>query len=190
MSKTQANAVSILAEAFQDDPLMKWAVLDEVQRARLLPVMYDGLLRHCQLVGGTVFERTDGALASLPFKQYPCNTLDSLRARLWRLFRWPRATGRLIAHEAEAIALGRALFGEDRNYILAIGVRIAAQGRGIGARLLAEALAQLGTKSRPCVLKTETFKNVEYYQRHGFVLRGEQTIKSSRLTTWWFEQRF
>lgn len=53
-------------------------------------------------------------------------------------------------------------------YLSILGVSPAAQGRGIGARLLAPTLAEADAAGAPCFLETFTPPSVGFYERLGF----------------------
>jgi GNAT superfamily N-acetyltransferase len=51
-----------------------------------------------------------------------------------------------------------------------LGIRREAQGRGIGARLIAPGLARADHAGQPCYLTTAKRANVGFYERFGFVV--------------------
>ena len=53
-------------------------------------------------------------------------------------------------------------------YLSILGVSPAAQGRGLGARLLAPTLAEADAAGVPCYLETFTPRSVAFYERLGF----------------------
>lgn len=53
-------------------------------------------------------------------------------------------------------------------YLSILGVSPAAQGRGLGARLLAPTLAEADVADVPCFLETFTPRSVGFYERLGF----------------------
>lgn len=53
-------------------------------------------------------------------------------------------------------------------YLSIVGIAPARQGRGLGARLLAPALARAAAHGRPCYLETFTPRNLPFYERLGF----------------------
>ena len=56
-------------------------------------------------------------------------------------------------------------------YLSILAVAPAAQGRGLGAALLAPTLAELDAEGTPAWLETTTWRNVRFYERLGFVTR-------------------
>ena len=63
-------------------------------------------------------------------------------------------------------------------YLAGIGVDPSAQGRGIGAALLAPGLESAARGGLPAVLLTNNDANLPFYERHGFeVVRADETPK-------------
>ncbi|MGJ7611677.1 MULTISPECIES: GNAT family N-acetyltransferase [unclassified Variovorax] len=56
----------------------------------------------------------------------------------------------------------------DAWYLSILGIAPAAQGRGLGARLLAPTLAEADAAGVPCFLETFTPRSVGFYERLGF----------------------
>lgn len=61
-----------------------------------------------------------------------------------------------------------AVVPQDAWYLSILGVSPAAQGRGLGARLLAPTLAEADAAGVPCFLETFTPRSVAFYERLGF----------------------
>jgi len=61
-----------------------------------------------------------------------------------------------------------AVVPEGAWYLSILGVSPAAQGRGLGARLLAPTLAEADAAGVPCFLETFTPRSVAFYERLGF----------------------
>ena len=53
-------------------------------------------------------------------------------------------------------------------YLSIIGILPAAQGRGLGATLLADTLAEASSANVACYLETFTPRSLRFYERHGF----------------------
>jgi GNAT superfamily N-acetyltransferase len=54
-------------------------------------------------------------------------------------------------------------------YLSIIGILPSAQGRGLGATLLTETLAEASHAHKPCYLETFTPRNLNFYERLGFL---------------------
>jgi ribosomal protein S18 acetylase RimI-like enzyme len=58
-------------------------------------------------------------------------------------------------------------------YLWFLGVAPAAQGRGIGSRLLKSATDRLDARAEAAYLETQTERNIALYVRHGFRVVSE-----------------
>lgn len=67
----------------------------------------------------------------------------------------------MAPHAARAVS-------PDAWYLSIVGVAPSWQGRGLGAQLLAPALARATAHGRPCYLETFTPRNLPFYERLGF----------------------
>jgi ribosomal protein S18 acetylase RimI-like enzyme len=59
------------------------------------------------------------------------------------------------------------------DYLFFLGVTPAAQGHGVGSRLIRSRLERLDAIGRPAFLETATEPNVRLYRRHGFRVLSE-----------------
>jgi ribosomal protein S18 acetylase RimI-like enzyme len=74
-------------------------------------------------------------------------------------------------------------------YLWFLGVARAAQGRGVGSRLLKVATDRLDAEGSPAYLETQTERNVGLYRRHGFEVISEHKPRADapRLWSMWRE---
>jgi ribosomal protein S18 acetylase RimI-like enzyme len=63
--------------------------------------------------------------------------------------------------------------GDDAWYLSIVAIAPQAQGRGLGARLLAPTLAEADAAAAVCYLETFGSRSLHFYQRLGFVTRAE-----------------
>ena len=85
-----AQVASALAQAFQDDPYFVYAFPDPARRARLLPLLFAGLLRYGDRWGRVyVAQGGEGAAIWLGPLRTSFSLAGELEAGLWRLA--PRA---------------------------------------------------------------------------------------------------
>jgi ribosomal protein S18 acetylase RimI-like enzyme len=61
-------------------------------------------------------------------------------------------------------------------YLIHVGVDPAAQGRGLGARLLAPTLERCDREGTPAYLETARAANLPFYRRLGFEVTAESEI--------------
>ena len=70
-------------------------------------------------------------------------------------------------------ARARTVVGNDSWYLSIVAVAPQAQGRGLGASLLAPTLAEADAASVVCYLETFNPRSLHFYERLGFVTRAE-----------------
>lgn len=173
---------AVLAQAFADDPVVRWVygppaagARGERQRRRERRFFTWTLDR---LGGHDVTWTTEAAEG----------------AAIWALpGRWresPRELLSLCAITAPAVGLRgvRVLRGlgqvearhpaEPHLYLAVLGVDPARQGAGLGSTLLAPGLALCDRDGIPAYLETATERNVDFYARHGFRVTDELRLPS------------
>lgn len=156
-----------LARAFHDDPVAEFAHPRPATRERRLAWFFTGRLRTL-LADELCFcdaERRGAALWAAPDRWHvPAG--EALRLL------------RLLNRRAPLLAAG---FGrverlhprEPHFYLAALGVEPAAQGRGLGSRLLQPMLERCDREGVPAYLESSKERNVAFYGRHGFRVTGE-----------------
>jgi ribosomal protein S18 acetylase RimI-like enzyme len=85
----------------------------------------------------------------------------------------PRLLGRL--GEIERV---HAAQPSDHWYLEFIGTASSARGRGVGAALMADALARFDQMGLPVYLESSNPGNLRFYRRHGFEVADELTFRS------------
>jgi ribosomal protein S18 acetylase RimI-like enzyme len=173
----------MLARAFFDDPLSIYLSPDEQRRARVLPWLYECIVRYGAMYGATFGGELlvtpnglDGLAVWLPPRPTHVPVSRRLRAALV-LFRTglPFAPlkfgfdsiGRFMA--ANTVEHLRAkLAPEPHWYLWVIGVEPEHQGRGLGSSLIGPMLTRADAERKPCYLETHKEPNVRFYQKHGF----------------------
>lgn len=164
------TVVRALAESFYADPLMTWAFGDDVRMARL-----SGMWR---VLGGsgyipvgtsTVLPGGDGAALWTPpgqrigesfWSEHGQTFVESLEGDVERM-------GMVGA------AMGEHHPSEPHWYLLAIGVRPEAQGRGLGGVLLAHTLALADEQREAAYLEATSPRSRQLYARFGFEVISE-----------------
>ena len=68
---------------------------------------------------------------------------------------------------------------DDCWYLLAIGVRPSAQGRGLGGRMLTHTPEQIDTANEPAYLEATSSRSRALYERCGFEVTGEFAVDDS-----------
>ena len=165
-----AAMVHALTESFFTDPVMTWALPEEVRRSRLT-VMWTVLGgQGCVPKGAcTVLPSGDGSALWMP----PGERLDE---SFWH--NHGKAFFEGMAGDTERLSqLSDAMAGhhpdEDHWYLLAIGILPEAQGRGLGGTLLAHTLALADAAKQPAYLEATSPRSRVLYQRFGFEVTAE-----------------
>jgi ribosomal protein S18 acetylase RimI-like enzyme len=172
------GVVATLTDAFDDDPLMRWAHEHASDRRDRLHAMWELLAREGYLPRGasTTLPNHDGVALWLP----PGAVLGD---EFWEIHGERFAEG--VGPGIERLILMGAAMDEhhphDREhwYLLAIGVRCEAQGRGLGGVLLAHTLAIADERGQPAYLEATSTRSRVLYERFGFQVIGEITVGGS-----------
>jgi ribosomal protein S18 acetylase RimI-like enzyme len=182
MSETRAAAMTdlrsvaaVLADAFHDDPVFAWVFPDLETRPRLSEAMWGFLAEHVYLPVGQSVIADDAAALWQPagvtvddefWVQHGEAFADSIDGQMERL-------GALAAAMDEHHPV------DDCWYLLAIGVRPSAQGRGLGGRMLTHTLEQIDTANEPAYLEATSSRSRALYELHGFEVTGEFAVDDS-----------
>jgi GNAT superfamily N-acetyltransferase len=168
--------VSVLSRAFDADPVTDWYLRPDARRAWALRNQFAGILGGWVLALGHTWLAPDGGAcaAFLPPDPHPerrglvewLQLLPRLRANTgWA--RLPRVV-RLI------VAMDRHHPPQPPHYYLwFLGVDPARAGHGVGSLLLEAVLAHYDREGVPTYLENSNPKNRRFYERHGYVSRGE-----------------
>lgn len=167
---------ALLARAFQDDPLMCYAIPDAEQRRTLLPWLIGLNVRYGCWYGEVYATRgCTGAAIWLPPRHTTRTFWRMLRAGMLAApLKLPWPVLRRLAHAGGySVALHERCAPGPHWYLSQIGVEPAHWRQGIGSRLLRPMLARIDAAALPCYLETEREANVAFYQRHGFQVVAE-----------------
>lgn len=163
-----------MAEAFYDDPVFGWLMPDDERRLARLRRFYVVELRHIGLGRGQAW--TSDELAGASISAPPGAWRVPLRAMLLQgsLFgiHVARAT-RLLA------AVERRHLREPHHYFAHIGVAPAAQGQGLGSRMMRPTLDRCDREGLPAYLEASSERSAALYERLGFRLLREVRVWGS-----------
>lgn len=180
----------VLASAFEDDPIARWACPPDHLRPRMLERFYAvrlrQLLRHDEvwadpaLGGGALWLPPDA------WRTTPAEDLELARAMLH-----PRLLARLplVVHGLTGI--------ERRHpptpphwYLAVLGTDPAEQGRGIGSAVMRPVLDRCDEDGVGAYLESSKERNIAFYARHGFrVTRTARLPRGPRAWLMWREPR-
>jgi GNAT superfamily N-acetyltransferase len=159
----------VLSDAFHDDPVFRWLFPDDAARPRLSQAMFAMLGRYTYLPLGeslaaaecAAYWEPPGAPANDDFWiEHGDEFVAALEGQVERL--GPLGEAMAAHHPTEACW-----------YLALMGVRPAAQGRGLGGAMLTKKLEQIDAAGQPAYLEASSPRNRALYERHGFVLVEE-----------------
>jgi ribosomal protein S18 acetylase RimI-like enzyme len=156
----------MLAEAFQNDPVMAYIFPDPVERQRRLPrfftVIFDGDVPH-----GAGYVTHGGEAATL--WRAPGHGHLSLREKILQAVPWVRASGFALGRALKVSAASDANHPQEPHWYLHIaGCSPAAQGHGFGGMAIKAGIARADAEGFPCYLETSNEANVPLYEKLGF----------------------
>ena len=176
---------TMLARAFDDDPVMMWAHPDARRRPRRGAMFFSGRLR--SLLPHELSWTTDdlaGAALWAPADAWAAPAAELVRGLPY--LSWRRAP-------VVFYGLGRVEQVHPREphyYLSVLGVDPARQHAGIGSRLLAPGIDVCDREGVPAYLETGKERNVRFYERHGFRVTREMTLpRGPRVWLMWRDAR-
>ena len=67
-------------------------------------------------------------------------------------------------------------------YLMALGVDPQYQGQGVGSQIIQPVLELADAQHEQCYLETQTERNSQFYERHGFKIMSQKTMPDSEMT--------
>ncbi len=170
-----ATAGEVLADAFDDDPVFSWVFPDRLTRPRLLQAMFGFLAEHQYLAYGESVAADDAVALWQPPGAPSDDEFWVDHGEAFSL----ALDGHMDRLGLLGVAMGEHHPTDPHWYLLAIGVRPAAQGRGLGGELLAHTLAKVDAGGHPAYLEASSRRSRLLYERHGFEVLAEFTVEDS-----------
>jgi GNAT superfamily N-acetyltransferase len=163
-----------LAGAFMEDPVFGWMMPNERRRHARLRRFFAFELRHLVLPRGSAWtaEGLNGAALVLPPKAWSTPPHLVMLQGLCFGARVDRPAGLLAQIERRHLR-------EPHYYFAYIGVAPAAQGQGLGSRLMAPTLERCDAEGLPAYLEASSERNAVLYERLGFRLQREVSFAGS-----------
>jgi GNAT superfamily N-acetyltransferase len=159
-----------LAQAFHDDPVLRWVIPDSTHRRARLPALFAAEAEAYLRLGET-FVAGDGAGAAL---WAPAGTQavteDQLEAYGARI-------AAILREDADRAVQVQTLMEQHHPshpcyHLQWLGVVPEHQRRGLGSRLLTPVLEQCDATGTPAYLEATSRRNAGLYARHGFEVRA------------------
>ncbi|HEX4182397.1 MAG TPA: GNAT family N-acetyltransferase [Caulobacteraceae bacterium] len=186
---TAANADGVaqdLADAFAADPLFDWFSRADSRRDAARRMFFRHLLSEMVFGVGEVLRPSTGGAAAIwmpseALAAYPMiKELQGL-PMLLGLTGWSRFMRMLQLREAMD---RHHPMDRPHAYLWFLGVTPAAQGHGVGSRLIRAKTERLDAARRPAFLETATARNVQLYRRHGFEVVADYRPSPSGPMNW------
>lgn len=182
-------AVAVLGEAFASDPLMVYLFGDDPRGLRTSVIAFFTILLRVRLELGMpafVLDRDGEVLGAVMGYDTSRPAWPAGLVEEWRRFEAsaPALAARLAAYDQICSAHQP---GEDHHYLGVIGVHPFLQGHGAGKALL-EAFCEgsrADDRSHGVYLDTANPRSLEFYDRNGFGLRGEDRLGPSPIWCVW-----
>lgn len=168
------SLASVLARAFDDDPITRWSYGDGDRRPFWAARFFGWQLRRLvrQDVTWTTDDHSGAALWALPGR-WREGFADTLRLVV--------ATGPGIGRRLPRVLSGmteieRRHPSERHLYLSVLGVEPEVQGTGVGSGLITPGLELCDREGLPAYLESSKERNVAFYARHGFRVTGEVAL--------------
>lgn len=185
------DAASVLANAFQGDPLAKYMFPNPVERAKKMPLHFMPILRYGLLFGEVLTtDSLDGVAVWLPPGQWEVTPERAMQVGFDQL---PALMGNeAVARFSQAIEYISTFHvrdaPDDHWYLMAVGIDSTKQGRGIGRALVEPILKQANEAGLPCYLETGEPTNAMFYTKLGFQQLVNEKEPASQLPFWTFRR--
>ncbi len=185
---TALEARTVLARAFDDDPLMVWFFPDDEVRPHACAAMF-GLFAEHYLAAGRVDVVRRGAPVAVAMWQWPGNQeedgsadegLPSMGGLMSALMGPDRAAG---IGGAMAV-LGQLRPSQPHAYLHLLGVDPGCRGEGLGGKLIDQGIAAARAAGLVTCLDTMNPANVPFYEAHGMSVRHEVPLPDGGPTVW------
>lgn len=180
----------MLARAFLDDPVARWACRPDSLRPRSLEHFQSIRLRQL-LADEEVWTADDLTCAALWAPPLRWKTTLREDAMLARCFAHPRLVGRMPLVTAGWLGLERKHPARPPHYYLAVlGTDPEHQGKGLGSMLLRPVLEQCDADGVGAFLESSKERNIDFYARHGFRVTEEiRLLRGPRMWKMWRDPR-
>jgi len=175
--------IEILVDAFDNDPLTRWFVLEDKRRPERLRRLFTWYLSQTLPLHLSHTTEDQNAVA---LWLGPGQWKLSLYRQIQFLPKIIRVVGlhRAISRIRGVDAFQRKHPTVPHYYLAVLGTAPAVQGRGFGSAILQAGLSRCDKKQMPAYLETSTERNLPLYERHGFRVIGEVNIPHDGPTVW------
>jgi ribosomal protein S18 acetylase RimI-like enzyme len=176
------SLVSTLSESFSEDPMFNWVF----PKTELYPYFFHLLVKDVYLPRGIVHIEDQGRAAALwlpPEERFEVAPRLGLLKFGLKLVRENGLRPVWRVHQQGSV-FAKHFPTEPHYYLQFIGCRNSDQGHGIGAALLQEGLGICDERGMPAYLECSNYRNVPFYQRHGFDIKAQQVVGKNGPMAW------
>jgi len=179
-------AAAILAEAFHHDPTTRWVVADDGQRMKSLRAFFLASLTHDWMTAALVDVVGDPVEAVAVWIPHSVAAPHADNVELERAV--ARAWGPHLPRAQTIFALMDSYRPSDPHwYLVFMGTRPSAQGRGLGSALLRHGLRRSDRSGVGSFLEASAPSNLKLYARFGFETTSEICLPQG--PTFWAMRR-
>lgn len=187
----RAVIAGALASAFSEDPLFSWIAGPSAPLEARLRIFFRAFAKqNLRRPDHLVFVSDDGTGVAVwqPVDKWKVPAGDLVRSMpaILRAFRT-----RVPAMMAALNAIENAHPTEPHYYLEILGTRKERQGKGVGSSVMTPMLEQCDREGLGAYLESSNPRNIPFYARHGFEVRGEVSCGKDgpACTTMWREPR-
>lgn len=184
-----SKAGTILADAFQHDPLWNKILEGESNIKRKYQACFETPIRYCHKFGETLAssKNLEGIAGWFP------NTAPEMG--FWAMIRSGAIFPGIRMGAKVGIKMGSIfkpmlkdrldfMAGRSYFYLMVVGVASEFQGQGFGGLIIRELIDKCEKSGNHLYIETETQENVEFYKRYGFKVIKEITLPIVNLPMW------
>lgn len=168
-------AAALLASAFWDDPLARYVEPDAALRPAVVAAFFDALI--AAAVGPAAIHVTTGRIKGVAVWLPPSAAAASETELFVSLAAMDPYHAQRFEYAIGALdGIHESVIDVPHWYLIFLGVAPAAQGKGIGGRLLeaTHAIADVGQTA--CFLETFDGPNVPFYRRRGYEIVSVRSV--------------
>ncbi|MEM1144426.1 MAG: GNAT family N-acetyltransferase [Pseudomonadota bacterium] len=178
-SEHEGAACSVLSEAFQDDPVMRWICAKPDFVLALFTLLVP---LYCRQGLAFIDDEQSGASLWMPPGRQAQLKLASVPHALRFLSLCGLKGIRRIGQFSRASQ--RSKPSVPFYYLFTIGVTKSVKGKGVGSKIMKHTLKLCDDTCTPAYLENSRFENLGFYQKHGFEVTEETKLGTRGPTIW------
>jgi GNAT superfamily N-acetyltransferase len=179
----------VQARAFFDDPLQSWALPDASTRLSILERVFELLSRYSSVPRGESYTDTTLACAAFWVPPGPFELDHEAAIAMAPILDLLGDANERFRAAEDTMRASRPT--ELHFYLQGLGTDPPRQGEGLASAAMHPVLARCDAEGIPAYLESTKERNVGFYERHGFAVRGCEQIPLGGPPLWlmWREPR-